>query len=178
MAEKVALVGIVMGSSSDIPKVDPAFDVLDDLGIIYECRILSAHRANEEAVSYARLAEKRCLKVIICAAGLAAHLAGVIAANTIIPVVGIPIDSGPLNGVDALLSTVQMPPGIPVATMAIGKAGSKNSAILAAQILALNDEKLAWDLREMRKKMAEEVTGKQQNILNDHMQSRKIGGKE
>ena len=141
-------VGILMGSDSDLPVMEEAFRVLDDFGIPYEARILSAHRSPEESAEYARQAADRGVKVIIAGAGWAAHLAGVIAAATVLPVIGVPIDSSPLQGMDSLLSTVQMPPGIPVATMAIGRGGATNAAVFAVQILATHDAGLAAKLQD------------------------------
>ncbi len=130
-------VGIVMGSDSDLPVMNAAADFLKSMGIRYEITISSAHRTPEAAAEYAQTAADRGLKIIIAGAGMAAHLAGVLAAHTTIPVIGVPIDASPLNGLDALLSTVQMPPGIPVGTMGIGKPGAKNAAVLAARILGI-----------------------------------------
>lgn len=135
-------VAIIMGSDSDLPLLENTMKILKDLGIAYEARVASAHRTPDEVASYVQDAEKRGCQVFIGAAGLAAHLAGAIAARTTRPVIGIPCDGGPLNGVDALYSTVQMPGGIPVATVAVGKAGAKNAAYLAAQIMALGDPEL------------------------------------
>ena len=137
-------VGIVMGSDSDLPILRKAMDTLSDLGVPYECHIYSAHRTPEEAGAFARNARENGFGVIIAAAGMAAHLAGAIAANTTLPVIGIPCKSTHLDGIDALLSTVQMPSGIPVATVAIN--GGVNAALLSAQILAVSDEDLAQRL--------------------------------
>ncbi len=126
---------IIMGSDSDLPIMEEAEKVLKKFKIPYDTTVASAHRSPKRTVKLTTEAEKKGIEVIIAGAGSAAHLAGVIAAHTILPVIGVPIDSSPLKGIDALFSTVQMPPGIPVATMAIGKAGAKNAAILAAQIL-------------------------------------------
>ncbi len=134
------LVGIVMGSDSDLDVMRAAADVLAKLEIPHELRILSAHRTPAEAAGYASGAEAAGLRVLIAGAGLAAHLAGAMAAHSMLPVIGVPLAAGPLAGFDALLSTVQMPGGIPVATVAVGKAGAKNAAFLAARILALGDE--------------------------------------
>ena len=135
------LVGIVMGSSSDLPTMRKAADVLVELGVPCELGVRSAHRNPEGVSEYAGTARERGLKVIICAAGMAAHLAGAVAARTNLPVIGIPVASGALGGFDALLSTVQMPSGVPVATVAVN--GAANAAVLAAQILALSDPELA-----------------------------------
>lgn len=147
-------VAILMGSDSDLEVMRETEKRLDYFGIAYETRIMSAHRTPEIAAKYAATAEQRGLEVIIAGAGAAAHLAGAIAANTILPVIGIPIDSSSLKGLDALLATAQMPAGIPVATMAIGKAGASNAGILAAQIVARKDPKLSTKLAQFKKEMA------------------------
>ena len=152
-----ALVGIVMGSDSDWPLVKKAFDTLRDFGVAAEVRVISAHRTPELAAEYASTAAARGLKVVIAAAGGAAHLGGILAAHTILPVIGIPVAGGALNGVDALLATLQMPSGIPVATVALGSAGPVNAALLAVQILALSDEALAEKFREHKRKLAKKV---------------------
>jgi 5-(carboxyamino)imidazole ribonucleotide mutase len=139
-------------------------DLLDNFGIRYEMRITSAHRTPEDTRDYVREAEKRGCAVFIAAAGLAAHLAGAVAAQTVRPVIGVPIDSGPLQGIDALLSTVQMPGGIPVATVAIGKSGAKNAAYLAAQILATGDASLKTALEEERARNAESIRQKNREL--------------
>ncbi|VFM95031.1 MAG: 5-(carboxyamino)imidazole ribonucleotide mutase [Candidatus Kentron sp. G] len=153
-------VALLMGSDSDLPVLQGTRDVLDKLGIPFELKITSAHRTPEATHNYVREADERGCAVFIAAAGLAAHLAGAVAALTCKPVIGIPIDTGPLNGIDALLSTVQMPGGIPVATVAIGKAGAKNAAYLAAQIMALSDPALADRLWEARRINAKEIQEK------------------
>jgi phosphoribosylamine---glycine ligase len=155
-----ALVGIVMGSDSDYPIMKEAADVLEKFGVPYDITVASAHRSPARAMDFAANARTRGMKVIIAGAGHAAHLAGVLAAHTILPVIGVPIDSSALKGMDALLSTVQMPPGIPVATMAIGKSGARNAGILAAQMLALADPALARQLDAFKKEMAEGVEKK------------------
>ena len=152
-----ALVGIVMGSDSDWPLVKKAFDTLRDFDVAAEVRVISAHRTPELAAEYASTAAERGLKVVIAAAGGAAHLGGILAAHTILPVIGIPVAGGALNGVDALLATLQMPSGIPVATVALGSAGPVNAALLAVQILALADETLAEKFREHKRKLAKKV---------------------
>jgi phosphoribosylamine--glycine ligase len=154
------LVGIVMGSDSDLAVMQEARKVLDEFKIPSEGTVASAHRTPEKAHEYAKTAAARGIKVIIAGAGSAAHLAGVLAANTTLPVIGVPIDSSSLNGLDALLATVQMPGGIPVATMAIGKAGAKNAGILAAQIIGTSDPEVAQKLADYKVKMAEEVQQK------------------
>ncbi|KIX14544.1 phosphoribosylamine--glycine ligase [Dethiosulfatarculus sandiegensis] len=156
-SEKSAQVGVIMGSASDWDAMKGAVEALRILGVKAEVRVLSAHRTPEQAVAYARQAPSKGIKVIIAGAGWAAHLAGAMAAHSILPVIGVPMDSSPLNGMDALLSTVQMPPGIPVATVAIGSGGARNAGILAAQILALSDENLAKALKGQRKKLAQKV---------------------
>lgn len=158
-------VGIVMGSDSDLPVMKAATDLLKSWGISCEMTVASAHRTPARASEYASTARQRGLKVIIAGAGMAAHLAGVLAAHTTLPVIGIPIDASPLKGLDSLLSTVQMPPGIPVATMGIGKAGAKNAAILAAQMLALEDERIAARLEEFKAEMARQVEEKARNLV-------------
>ena len=150
-------VGIVIGSPSDREIMQTAKDILDTFGVPCELTIRSAHRSPELTASYARDAESRGIKVLIAGAGMAAHLAGALAAHTILPVIGVPIDSSPLNGLDALLSMVQMPSGIPVATMAIGKAGAKNAAMLALQILALENQDLAEKIKRYREGQAREI---------------------
>jgi len=151
------LVGIVMGSASDRSIMAEAGEVLQRFGITYEMTVASAHRSPERAREYARSAHKRGFQVIIAGAGGAAHLAGSIAAETVLPVIGVPIDSSPLKGMDALLATVQMPGGIPVATMAMGKAGAKNAGLLAVQILALQHPELREKLLEYKGEMARQV---------------------
>jgi 5-(carboxyamino)imidazole ribonucleotide mutase len=150
-------VAILMGSEGDWPVMQGAADTLEALGIVCEVRITSAHRTPRATAEYVADAEKRGCQAFICGAGMAAHLAGAVAALTIKPVIGVPIDSGPLSGFDALLSTVQMPGGIPVATVAVGKAGAKNAAYLAAQMLALNDAALSQRVRADRDANASRV---------------------
>jgi phosphoribosylaminoimidazole carboxylase PurE protein len=154
------LVGVVMGSDSDLPTMQDCLQRLEAFGIAYEVRIISAHRTPAAAHEYASTAADRGLKVLIAAAGMSAALAGVLAANTTLPVIGVPISSGPLGGVDAALSTMQMPPGVPVACMAIGQAGAANAAIFAAQILAMADRKLAGKLRDLKADQARKVAQK------------------
>jgi 5-(carboxyamino)imidazole ribonucleotide mutase len=151
-------VGIVMGSDSDLPIQEKTMDTLSDFGIPYECHIYSAHRTPEEAGAFARNARSNGFGVIIAAAGMAAHLAGAMAANTTLPVIGIPCKSTCLDGIDALLSTVQMPSGIPVATVAIN--GGVNAALLSAQILAVSDDELAAKLDAKRRSDAQKVLEK------------------
>ena len=153
-------VAILMGSDSDLPVVQSTLDILGTLGVPYEVKITSAHRTPAATHAYVKDADSRGCAVFICAAGLAAHLAGTVAGLTLKPVIGIPMDGGPLNGMDSLLSTVQMPGGIPVATVAIGKAGAKNAGYLAAQILALSDPTIATRLREEREANMRQVQSK------------------
>ena len=147
-------VAIVLGSDSDYPVVQDMIKILKDFGIEHELIISSAHRSPARTHQYAEKLEERGVQVVIACAGAAAHLAGVIAAQTILPVIGVPIDSSPLNGLDALLSTSMMPAGIPVATMGIGKMGASNAAVLAAQILARNDATLAAKLHDYKRELA------------------------
>ena len=159
MIRKVA---VIMGSDSDWPVVKGACSQLKALGIPFEAHILSAHRTPAEAAEFAKNARANGFGVILCAAGMAAHLAGAFAANTTLPVIGIPIKSSTLDGLDALLSTVQMPKGIPVATVAID--GADNAAILAAQMIALSDDALAQKLAQFKADMAAEVTAKDEKV--------------
>lgn len=150
-------VAVVLGSDSDFPVIKEMLQLLKDFEIEHELIISSAHRSPDRTHKYAAELETRGVQVVIACAGSAAHLAGVIAAYTILPVIGVPIDSSPLNGLDSLLSTSMMPAGVPVATMGIGKAGANNAAILAAQILARSDSNLAQQLHAYKKKLAEKV---------------------
>ena len=156
-------VGIIMGSDSDLPVVKKAVDMLESFGVPYEIRVLSAHRTPVEAAEFSKNAKANGFGAIIAAAGMAAHLAGAVAANTTLPVIGIPILSGNLGGIDALLSTVQMPTGIPVATVAVNGAG--NAALLAIQILAVSDDELAEKLAVKRLDDAKKVLEKDAKIL-------------
>jgi phosphoribosylaminoimidazole carboxylase PurE protein len=160
-------VGVIMGSDSDWPVMQKCCDMLKSFDIPFEVRISSAHRTPDETAQYAASAADNGLKVIIAAAGMAAHLAGVIAAHTTLPVIGVPMASGALQGVDALLSTVQMPPGVPVATVGIGAAGAKNAAILAAQILAGKDETLAEKLTQFKLDQAQAVKDKNEKLQTE-----------
>lgn len=155
-------VGIIMGSDSDLPVVEKAMLALDELNVPYEVHVFSAHRTPLEAKEFSANARANGFGAIIAAAGMAAHLAGAVAANTTLPVIGIPVKSSNLDGMDALLSTVQMPPGIPVATVAIN--GAKNAAILAAQIIAVEDKALAEKLDAQRKSAADTVLEKNKAI--------------
>ncbi len=157
-------VAIVMGSDSDLPHMEGCISTLKDFDIEPTVRILSAHRTPEDTARFARDAGENGIKVLIAAAGCAAHLAGAIAAQTTLPVIGVPMPGSALQGMDALLSTVQMPGGIPVATMAIGKAGGTNAALFAIQILALNDEDLSARMIAFRKKKAEAVRAKNADL--------------
>jgi phosphoribosylamine--glycine ligase len=157
---QVPAVGIVMGSDSDLPVMEEAAAVLKKFGVPYAMTVASAHRSPERAMRFAADARRRGMKVIIAGAGHAAHLAGVLAAHTSLPIIGVPIDSSSLNGLDSLLSTVQMPPGIPVATMALGKSGARNAGIFAAQVLALSDPELAARIDQFKVEMAAEVERK------------------
>jgi len=161
---EVAKVGIVMGSDSDLDIMQEAAAILKSFQIPYEMTVASAHRSPQRAGDFAATASKKGMKVIIAGAGHAAHLAGVLAAHTPLPVIGVPIDSSCLQGLDALLATVQMPPGIPVATMAIGKPGARNAGILAAQIIATSEAQLAEKLEEFKQEMARQVEKKAQKI--------------
>lgn len=158
------LVSIVMGSDSDLEIMNEAAKALDDFGIAYEIDVTSAHRSPARTGEYARNAASRGVKVIIAGAGGAAHLAGVIAAETTLPVIGVPIPSTPLNGMDSLLATVQMPAGIPVATVAIGKPGATNAGILAAQIVGLGSASVAGKLKNLKEKLAKSVEEKSQKL--------------
>ncbi len=145
-----AQVAILMGSKSDLPNLQSAFKLFDEFGISFTARVMSAHRTPVTAAEFATNAEANGIKVIICAAGMAAHLGGVVAAHTTLPVIGLPMACEPFNGMDALLATVQMPPGIPVASVTVGKAGAKNAALFAASIMALSDPAIAAKLKEFR----------------------------
>jgi 5-(carboxyamino)imidazole ribonucleotide mutase len=160
------LVAVLMGSDSDMKVMEGALEILRTFEVPYEVKVLSAHRAPEDVAAFAKSAESRGIKVIIAGAGWAAHLAGAIAAHTILPVIGVPIDSSPLHGWDALLSTIQMPPGVPVATVSIGKGGAKNAAFLAVEILALWDDRLRNRLVAYRNKMREEILKKNEELAN------------
>ena len=163
---EAAKVGIVMGSDSDLDIMLAAAAILKKFQIPFEMTVASAHRSPQRAGEFAATALKRGMKVIIAGAGHAAHLAGVLAAHTTLPVIGVPIDSSCLQGLDALLATVQMPPGIPVATMAIGKPGARNAGILAAQIIATSETQLAGKLEKFKQEMARQVEQKAKKIEN------------
>jgi 5-(carboxyamino)imidazole ribonucleotide mutase len=155
--EKQIVVGVVMGSRSDWETMSAAAEVLDQFGVSYECRVVSAHRTPAWMAEYATTAESRGLKIIIAGAGGAAHLPGMIASQTVLPVLGVPVQSKALNGLDSLLSIVQMPGGIPVATLAIGSAGAKNAGLLAVRILATSDASLTERLHQFHRKQTESV---------------------
>jgi len=158
------LVGIVMGSDSDLPVMEEAAKVLKEAGVSYQMRVLSAHRAPEETAAYAKAAAGKGLKVLIAGAGGAAHLGGVLAAHSTLPVIGVPLEATLFKGVDAYLSTLQMPPGVPVATVSVGKWGARNAGILALQILAVGDSKLASYLRTFKMKLRSGVLEKDRQL--------------
>lgn len=152
-----AKIGVIMGSSSDWETMKYTCDILDELQVSYEKKVVSAHRTPDLMFEYAETARERGIQVIIAGAGGAAHLPGMVAAKTTLPIIGVPIQSKALNGLDSLLSIVQMPGGVPVATVAIGKAGATNAALLAAQILAITDRTLAYQLDKRREDTKEKV---------------------
>ena len=162
------LVGILMGSDSDLPVMNEASKILDKFGIGHELIVSSAHRSPERTRKYVVGASKRGIKILVAGAGAAAHLAGVVAAETTLPVIGVPIGSSALNGVDALLSTTQMPGGVSVAGMAIGKTGAKNAGIRAVQILALNDKNLHKKLLKFKKDQANEIQRKSRALKSNY----------
>ena len=164
MSNSNVQVAIIMGSDSDLPIVEASFAVLDDFGVNYTKNVMSAHRTPHDVMKLIKNSEDNGCQVFIAAAGMAAHLAGAVAAHSSKPVIGIPIESGGMGGIDALLSTAMMPPGVPVATVAVGKSGAKNSAILAVQILATSDEDLSAKLREFKENMRKEVLEKDQKL--------------
>jgi len=158
------VVGIIMGSDSDLQVMQETAKVLKQFEIPYEIGVYSAHRSPHRTLEYVKSARDRGLKLIVAGAGASAHLAGVTAAETTLPVVGVPIDSSPLSGFDALMATVQMPPGVPVATMGVGKSGATNAGFLAVQILALNDQKLATRLVEYKANLEKTVEEKSRRV--------------
>ena len=164
MDSEKPLVGIVMGSDSDWPLVKKACETLDKFGVPYETRVISAHRTPEVAIEYSKTAESRGLKVVIAAAGGAAHLGGVLAAGTVLPVIGIPVAGGALNGLDALYATVQMPSGVPVATVACGSAGPTNAALLAVQILGTADADLRKKFHDHKEELKKKVAAANDKI--------------
>jgi phosphoribosylaminoimidazole carboxylase PurE protein len=163
MAKKVA---VIMGSDSDLPVMESCIEVLKEFGVSHATRILSAHRTPDRTASFAANAEKQNYGVIIAAAGGAAHLAGAVAAQTTLPVIGVPLSATPLSGFDALLATVQMPAGIPVATVAVGKPGAKNAALLAVEILSLSDAALRKKLKTFRNRQTKKVIRKDEGLGN------------
>jgi phosphoribosylaminoimidazole carboxylase PurE protein len=164
MTENGIDVAILMGSDSDLPVVSEVFKIFDEFGVKYSKSVLSAHRSPHQVIELIKTSESNGCKLFIAAAGMAAHLAGAVAAHSHKPVIGIPIESGGLGGLDALLSTAQMPPGIPVATVAIGKAGAKNSAILAIQMLAISNEDMANKFSTYRSNLTNEVLEKNKKL--------------
>jgi len=166
-----ALIGIVMGSDSDLPTMKAAAEVCEEFGITYEIRILSAHRTPLDMASYAQEAHKRGLRVIIAGAGGSAHLPGMIAAHTPLPVIGVPIRTEALQGLDSLMSIVQMPPGVPVATVAIG--GAKNAALLAIQILATSDKSILQRVISYKEKLADTSREKNKQLKTSKLRERK-----
>ena len=162
------LVGILMGSDSDFSVMEETSKILDKFGVGHEVIVSSAHRSPERTRKYVVGASKRGIKILIAGAGAAAHLAGVVAAETTLPVIGVPIGSSALNGLDALLSTTQMPGGVSVAGMAIGKAGAKNAGVLSVQILALNDKNLQKKLLQFKKDQAKEVERKSRKLKSNY----------
>jgi len=159
-------VGIVLGSESDLPLMTKGVELLKKFGVEVEVELSSAHRAPEKTARYAQEAESRGLKVLIGAAGYANHLAGTLAAHTPLPVIGVPLNTSPLNGLDSLLSTVQMPAGVPVATVTIGETGAINAAVLALQILATGDPELRQAVRKYKQEMAEKIARRAEEIRN------------
>jgi 5-(carboxyamino)imidazole ribonucleotide mutase len=157
-------VGIILGSDSDLPKIESCFSLLDEFGISYEIIISSAHRSPESTIAWAQTAEDRGMRVIIAAAGGAAHLPGVVAAHTVLPVIGIPIETAIAGGLDSILSILQMPAGVPVATMPVGKAGGTNAALFAALIISLSNEACREKLKNFRKKTKESINAKNQKL--------------
>ena len=168
-------VAVIMGSDSDLPVMEGAVQVLEELCVPFELHVLSAHRCPEKVRSFARQAESTGLRVLIAGAGGAAHLAGVLASHTTLPVIGVPMPTTLMGGLDSLLSTVQMPSGVPVATVGLGTSGARNAAVLAAQILSLSDPQLKAALAAHRARLAEEVEGKDRQV-NQWLAER--GGKE
>jgi len=161
------VVGIIMGSDSDLKVMQEAAIILKQFEVPYEIGVYSAHRSPHRTAEYVKSARQRGLKLIIAGAGSAAHLAGVTAADTPLPVIGVPIDSSPLSGLDSLLSTVQMPPGVPVATMGVGKSGATNAGIFAVQVLALQDEKLMNHLVEYKEQLEKSIAEKSRKVAEE-----------
>lgn len=157
-------IAFLLGSDSDLPTLEGAFESLEELGVKFHVRVLSAHRTPDEACEFARQAQKNGVKVLIGVAGMAAHLAGALAAHSMLPVLGVPVDAGPMRGEDALYSTAMMPPGIPVGATGIGKAAAKNAALMAARILALSDPILADKLNANRQQEREKTLAKDRAV--------------
>ena len=166
MTDKQPIVGVIMGSDNDFETMLPCFETLKKFGISFEVRAISAHRTPDDAIAYSKTARQRGIRVIIAGAGAAAHLAGVLASSTTLPVLGVPISATSLQGFDALLSTVQMPAGVPVATFAIGNAGAQNAALFAIQILATHDDALAARFLAFKDEMKSEVSKKDEKLQN------------
>ena len=169
MAMKKKIVGIVMGSDSDLPVMEEAIEMLKELKISFEVIVTSAHRSPQRTSQYAQRASARGIEVIIAGAGHSAHLAGTIASHTYLPVIGVPINSSPLSGIDSLLSTVQMPPGVPVATMAVGRSGAKNAAIFAAQILANKYPEIKKEVGAYKNRLAHDLNKKSKAIEKQYL---------
>lgn len=167
MSGKTPTVAVVLGSKSDLPDVQGAFEIFDDFGVEFVARVISAHRTPEKAAEFASSAAEDGIKVIICAVGMAAHLGGVMAAHTTLPVIGLPMAKEPFNGLDSLLSTVQMPPGVPVAAVTVGAVGSKNAALFAISILSISDEGLARKLADFRMRQTRKVIEADQSLADD-----------
>jgi phosphoribosylaminoimidazole carboxylase PurE protein len=165
-------VAILMGSKSDLPSMEGAFSILKEMGIPFTTRVISAHRTPKTAAKFAEEARESGFKILICAAGMAAHLAGVVAAHTTLPVIGVPMACAPFDGMDALLATVQMPPGIPVATVTAGKAGGKNSALFATAILALSDSVLAEKLVAFRAEQEKMISAADAEVSAEYTSER------
>ena len=160
------LVSVVMGSDSDLSVMEEAGKVLEEFGVAYEYKITSAHRSPDQTIEFAKGVMKRGIKVLIAGASYSAHLPGVLASQTTLPVIGVPLDASPLKGIEALFSMGQMPPGIPVATVTIGKAGAKNAALFAVEILATHDERLQKQLQDYRRELADSVVEKDLKVRN------------
>jgi 5-(carboxyamino)imidazole ribonucleotide mutase len=167
MTAVTPLVGILMGSDSDWPKIKAAAESLDEFGVPYEVNVMSAHRTPQAVAEYATSAVGRGLKVIIAAAGGAAHLAGVVAAHTTLPVIGIPVPTADLGGLDSLLSTVQMPPDVPVVSVAVGLGGPRNAGLFAVQILATANQSLMQGLQQFKQRVADKVAAKNQQLQKE-----------
>src|ERR1043166_3791134 len=163
------VVGIIMGSDSDLQVMQETAKVLKQFEIPYEIGVYSAHRSPHRTLEYVKTAKDRGLKLIVAGAGASAHLAGVTAAETTLPVIGVPIDSSPLSGLDSLMSTVQMPPGVPVATMGVGKSGATNAGFFAVQVLAVHDETLARKLAEYKDQLENSVAVKSKRVQEEHL---------